>query len=185
MSITDLERAFCEAIGDDELPAQGSGERGTWVIEPIDAPIPEDKTSSFDPALLTRDISRGAWRYDRAQRCLVEYTPPPKVQVHAVHQDSMDPVEYMGNANREMYDSKSALRRRYRQDGWYEMGNDRPRPSKPDPEKRRREIEDDAARAINAIKYGEAELTEWEKHQAELERRELEAYKRRQKARWA
>lgn len=69
---------------------------------------------------------RGKWvwkKQDNGKFALVPITDSkPKVVAPAVHTDEMDPVE--SPASGKIYDSKSALRREYKEKGFYEVGND-------------------------------------------------------------
>lgn len=77
------------------------------------------------------------------------FTRPPRV-FPAIHRDTMEPLQ--SQADGCMYDSKSALRAAYREQGYVELGNDAPRehaPYQPDPH-----LERDIAEAWQMLEQG-------------------------------
>lgn len=79
-----------------------------------------------------------------------------------------------------MHYSKSTLRREYKAHGMIEKGNDRaPIPKGPTREEHYRDIREDTEKAYYDLKYDRVPLTEREKHQCEMENRELQKLKRR------
>ena len=172
----------------DELPKYGSGERGTWIMEPIDAPQTDEEREppKINHEMLYRESERGAWVYNRKTKQIEPYTPPPKVHVHSVIQDTLTkPLMFMGDDKGTMFDSRSALIRHTKNMGFEIIGHEKPTEIRRDKKKEREQRIDDIKRAMADNRNGNAPLTEWEKEQCLREQRELEAYKRRQKTRWA
>ena len=76
--------------------------------------------------------------------------------------------------------SKSTLRREYKAHGMIEKGNDRAaKPRGMTEEERYRDIREDTEKAYYDLKYDRVPLTEREKHQCEMENRELQRMRRR------
>lgn len=178
-------------MSNDEIPRFGSGERGEWVIEPIDAPDPETAPAKINTAMLEGDGIRGIWRYDKALKAkgenpFVHYVPLPKKHVHNIITDELPkPLMYMGNNKGEMFTSRSKLLRRTKEDGFEIVGHERPTELKRDLRKEREERAEDVRRAMADNRNGNAQLSEMEKEKCLREKREFEAYKRRQKTVWA
>jgi len=77
------------------------------------------------------------------------FTRPPRV-APAIIRDSIDPLRSMADGR--LYDSKSQMRRAYKELGYEELGNDAPLtppPYKPDPT-----IVDDVAQAYQMVEQG-------------------------------
>lgn len=84
------------------------------------------------------------------------------------------------------YDSKSALRRSYKELGYVEKGDDRVARAKPQTrEELEKEIREDAEKAFYDLKYDRVEISEWQREQNNREIQALEAEKRRNKSSWA
>ena len=116
---------------------------------------------------------RGSWVWDHDKNCLVQRTKAPRVRVHAVHTDTVDAFEHP--ATGQMCDSRSQARRITKDHGFEEIGG--PRGVKPRQHlSEEEEIRDDIEWAWNAVKYGDAPLTEEEREQC---RREQERLNRR------
>jgi len=66
---------------------------------------------------------RGKWRFDVETGSLVQVSFVPKVEVAAIHQDTMNPTWHP--ATGETYDSKSAFRRMTKEKGYVEIDDER------------------------------------------------------------
>ena len=77
------------------------------------------------------------------------YAEHPKVETHYVIQDSMDTV--WNHADNRPYDSKSQMRRSYKENGVVEVGNDFPKGSR-EYKYDEKGLNDDIGRAL--YKYG-------------------------------
>lgn len=67
--------------------------------------------------------NRGRWRYDVETGQLVQVNFVPKVQVHAVIQDTMDATFHP--ASGQVYESKSAFRSKTKELGYVEIDDDK------------------------------------------------------------
>jgi hypothetical protein len=115
---------------------------------------------------------------------------PPKPSICAVPAPFVISDEIIGGiesmVDGKIYDSKSALRRSYKEQGYIEKGNDRvPRAKAQSLEELEREIREDAEKAYYDLKYNRVEISEWQREQNNREIQALEAEKRRSKTRWA
>lgn len=66
---------------------------------------------------------RGKWRFDKDTGQFVQVTFVPKVETHAIHQDTISPT--LHPATGEYLDSKSTFRRRTKELGYVEIDDDR------------------------------------------------------------
>lgn len=66
---------------------------------------------------------RGKWRFDKDTGQFVQVTFVPKVETHAIHQDTISPTFHP--ATGEYVDSKSAFRRRTKELGYVEIDDDK------------------------------------------------------------
>lgn len=135
-----------------EITDHGTGERGRFVYDPV------------------------IGEFIRAPEHYVNPVAAP-----AVHQDSMEPTMSMTGTNK-IYESKSALRREYKELGFVETGK------APDPCHRERykanrgEIRATVAEQVRKRKWGMVPLDEKQRHDAlcgNQEMRKYEAWKRR------
>ena len=124
---------------------------------------------------------RGLFYWNRETRMLERRVTAPKPVVNApfvIKDEIIGGIESMVTGR--MHYSKSTLRREYKAHGMIEKGNDRaPKPKGPTREEHYRDIREDTEKAYYDLKYDRVPLTEKEKHQCEMERRELEKLKRR------
>lgn len=109
---------------------------------------------------------------------------PPKKSIYDVNAPVVIRDEIIGGiesmVDGRVYDSKSALRRSYKQHGVIEKGNDRiPRSRTQTREELEREIREDAEKAFYDLKYDRVEITEWQREQNKRELEALEREKRR------
>lgn len=125
---------------------------------------------------------RGMWRYVGSKDGVGQFeaikearklVPAPYVQ-----QDTMEPVEHPVTG--ELYDSKSRLRRTYKEMGLIEKGNytrKTPKVQAADFDEIREEVQE----AKRKLKWGMAPLTERERWVMEEEQRNTEEYRKRNK----
>lgn len=109
---------------------------------------------------------------------------PPKPSICAVNAPFVIRDEIIGGiesmVDGKVYDSKSALRRSYKQHGVIEKGNDRiPRARPQTREELEREIREDAEKAFYDLKYDRVEISEWDREQNKRELERLEQERRR------
>lgn len=128
------------------------------------------------------DGIRGMWRYlgsgpDGCGRFEAIKEPKKIPCAPYVQTDTMlDPVEHPVTGK--LYDSKSALRRTYKELGLIERGNEKPKVRQAkgaDFDEIREEVKE----ATRKLKWGMAPLTEREKWLLEKEKRETEDYRKR------
>ena len=129
---------------------------------------------------------RGSFVYNSETRTLVPYEEERKrVNAPAVITDEIEPIMSMTGSDR-IHDSRSALRREYKEMGYYETGTvaqsfqtraDKER----EKERKHRAIREDVEKAINDVKYGRVPLTEQQKQLNIEEERQWELYKQRQR----
>lgn len=128
---------------------------------------------------------RGVFKvdYSTGEIIFTEKTKPVEINAPAIIQDTLpEPVMSMTGSDK-MYDSKSALRREYKEMGFVEVG-EKPKFDKPldgfrwksDGDK----IRDDVARIINDLKYGNIPMTEEQKYLNDKEIRECKEAKKRE-----
>jgi len=124
---------------------------------------------------------RGLFYWNRETKMLERRAVAPKPVVNApfvIKDEIIGGIESLVTGK--MHYSKSTLRREYKAHGMIEKGNDRaPKPKGPTAEEHYRDIREDTEKAYYDLKYDRVPLTEKEKHQCEMERRELEKLKRR------
>ena len=115
---------------------------------------------------------------------------PPKKSITEVAAPAVLRDEIVGGiesmVDGRVYDSKSALRRSYKEQGYIEKGDDRVQRAKPQTqEELAKEIRDDAEKAFYDLKYDRVEISEWQREQNNREIQAMEAEKRRNKTSWA
>lgn len=124
---------------------------------------------------------RGLFYWNRETKMLERRASAPKQVVNApfvIKDEIIGGIESMVTGK--THYSKSSLRREYKAHGMIEKGNDRAaKPRGPTREEHYRDIRQDTEKAYYDLKYDRVPLTEKEKHQCEMERRELEKLKRR------
>ena len=69
------------------------------------------------------DGIRGKWVYDASQNKLVESVPSTNIYTHSIIQDTIDPLRHPGTG--ELYESKSAFRRKSKELGYVEIDDDK------------------------------------------------------------
>jgi hypothetical protein len=85
-----------------------------------------------------------------------------------------------------IYDSKSNLRRSYKEQGVIEKGDERlPPPKPPDPEEHRKDAREDTERIYHQLKNDEIFVDEKEREWNMRENQRMRLDKRRLKTRWA
>lgn len=97
-----------------------------------------------------------------------------------IQTDEIEPTEYLGNANREMFTSYAKLKRRCREDGYEITGGDHlnqkpPEPPKVDP----RAMRDMVEKSFMDIKYDRIPKDERSEQIWKQEERNFQAYKQR------
>jgi hypothetical protein len=128
---------------------------------------------------------RGVWYWNKETRKMEEKRPERKSKEPVapyVIPDSMPPVMSMTGTDK-IYDSKSAIRREYRECGVEEVGGKYipAEPIKVDREKRRREIREEVEKTLNDLRWGNIPVSEKEKARCQEEERQYQAYLRRQR----
>ena len=144
-----------------QISDYGNGERGVWFWH-------------WDPI-----TNKGEMRKKPKPK------KPKVVNAPAVHGDEIiGGIESMVDGK--IYDSKSRLRKSYKELGYVEKGNDRlPAPRRPTEREIFEEIREDTEKAFYDLKYGRVPLTEQEKERWNQEQRQLEQERIRAKTRWA
>jgi hypothetical protein len=115
---------------------------------------------------------------------------PPKPSITAVPAPFVIRDEIIGGiesmVDGKIYDSKSRLRRSYKENGVIEKGDDRvARQRQQTREELEKEIRDDAEKAFYDLKYDRVEISEWQREQNNKEIQALEQEKRRNRTSWA
>ena len=130
---------------------------------------------------LPQKFERGRWKYVKGTRQFVKITEAPKLQAEVPHIQTDEIPPTMSHATDEglIFTSRSKLMAHYKQHGMVAkekgMFERLPEAPKPDP----RQIREDAAKALNDLRWGNVPLTEREKECTKREQRALEDYKRR------
>lgn len=101
------------------------------------------------------------------------------VNAPAVIVDEIPPTESMATADREFFTSKKKLRAHYREHGFIETGGEKAKPEPVDREKRRREIRDDAEKALMDLKYKRIPISEEEQQRCKEEERQYQEWLKR------
>ena len=115
---------------------------------------------------------RGLYRYNKDTKKLVQIDKPRPIEVHFVHGDAMETMESWATLDKPKFDSKSRIRRHYKDLGFEETGGEhlKEKPNIQEIERREREEAEEGVRQdYYDIKYDRVKFTEAEK---ELHRRE-------------
>jgi hypothetical protein len=124
---------------------------------------------------------RGLFYWNRETKMLERKPIQKKQEVNApyvLRDEILGGIESMVTGR--THYSKSTLRREYKAHGMIEKGNDRAaKPKGMTEEERYKDIREDTEKAYYDLKYDRVPLTEREKHQCEMENRELQRMRRR------
>lgn len=128
-----------------------------------------------------------SWKWSPEEQRMIEILPdaPKDVDAPFVQQDTIEPTMSMTGSDR-IYESKSALRREYKELGFVETGappkkeNCAPRKYKPDIAS----IRDTALEMERQLKWGMAPLTERERHERVCGSEEERRYKAWKERNW-
>lgn len=127
---------------------------------------------------------RGSWKYDRETGKLVSVWEEEKdTNAPFVQQDTIEPTMSMTGTDK-VYESKSALRREYKELGFEEVG-EKPKPENCAPKKYKSDfaaIRETALKEAQKLKWGMAPLSEKERHErlcGSEEQRRYDAWKTR------
>lgn len=130
---------------------------------------------------------RGRFIWDEENHKYVRELPKKTVEVNApyvIRDEIVGGIESWVDGK--IYDSKSRLRKSYKENGVIEKGNDRiPWRRHQTDEERYKDIREDVTKAYYDIKYDRVPLTELEKEKCLREQRQMELAKQRDKTRWA
>jgi len=126
---------------------------------------------------MSKEPERGLWGYVNGN--LEKIREPKKIEVAApfVHMDELNPALECMHCG-EFFTSKARMLQHYRTNGLEIVAGERPKPIRP-PKANFGKIRETVEEQLNAIKYGDAPITEMEKEQCLREERELKAYKMR------
>lgn len=125
------------------------------------------------------DGERGVFVFDEKKQKLVPLKRPLKKRVSApfVQQDTIEPTVSHATREGKVFESKSALRRHYRENGFYETGGahldaSHKRAIEESQEEIDRKIREDVEKSYYDVKYDRVEFTEEEKlaHKIEEEK---------------
>lgn len=120
---------------------------------------------------------RGVWRWNKESGTFEKVEKVSiVVNAPAVITDEIPPTLSMTGTDK-VYTSKARLRAEYKELGYVETGGELLPMATPDREKKRREIRDSIAKALNDNKYGMAPITEREREQVKEEERQWNRYK--------
>lgn len=123
---------------------------------------------------------RGLFRIDPETGECCQIDKPKKIEVAApmVFTDEIEPLESMATPHREIFTSKSRLRRHYKEHGFRESGGDHLRTlglkTKEEEEAEERAMREDIERAYYDVKYDRVEFSEEEKENHRREQRRWE-----------
>lgn len=120
-------------------------------------------------------IVRGRWIYDKALGRVVPYEEyqSPEVNAPNVVTDEMPPT--FNHADCQIYTSKRKMRDSYRRLGKVEVDENWRAPAPgPRPGHTKEDIERAVAKAYNAVKYGHAPLSEFDKERCKIINRQIE-----------
>ena len=126
---------------------------------------------------------RTKYRFDKATQKMVEVDlgHKPKQELHYVQGDEIEAVESMATDQREIFTSRSALKRHYKEHGYEMTGGDhitgKPIPA---PKASREEIRISLLQAKQKLEWGMAPMNEKEKEICNQEERAYREYKKRQ-----
>lgn len=135
---------------------------------------------SFD---FERKFERGTWKIDKATHELIPVggSAPLDPKAPFIQTDEIPETESLATNERRVFTSKKKLLDHYKENGCVVrekgMCDTPPPPRKASLE----EIRDDAARALNDLRWGNVPLSEREKEVCRQESRKFEEYKKRQR----
>jgi len=122
---------------------------------------------------------RGYWNKETQK---FEWDKPMEepVQVHAVIQDEMEPLESMVDHNRRIFTSRSQYKRHLKEHGMEVTGGDHLTHEPPAPSRGNYEdLRNDIAKAENDIRWGNVQVDERQKETWKQEQRNYQAWKQR------
>ncbi len=130
---------------------------------------------------------RGNFVFNPESNKYVRELPKKPVEVNAPYVKKDEIVGGIESwVDGKVYDSKSRLRRSYKENNVVEKGNERlPRRKQQTDSERRDDIHQDTVKAFYDLKYDRVKITELEKEKCQRELRHLKMEKERRRTRWA
>lgn len=125
---------------------------------------------------IEREPIRGRFRFNPETQKLEPFGETRRPQAHNILTDTIAPTESYATAEGRVFDSRSALDRHYREHGYERCSKDELQKTPPKHEFNFREHKECWERAENDLRYGNVDLTEWEKEQCRRENRMLKEY---------
>jgi hypothetical protein len=125
---------------------------------------------------------RGFFHLDKESKKLKKGFPKREyttAEVHAVIQDTIDPIESMAVQEKLVFESKSAYRRHLKEHGFVEAYGEVKKPKVVDKEAKRREIREEVEKAYYDIKYDRIPISEKERHLCKQEQQKYQDWKKR------
>ena len=130
---------------------------------------------------LPQKFERGRWKYVKSTREFVKITEVTKIQAEVPHiqADEIPPTVSHATSEGLIFTSRAKLMAHYKANGMVVkekgMFEKLPEPYRPDP----RQVREDAARALNDLRWGNVPVSEQERECSKREQRALEEFKRR------